>query len=159
IIMSILSKTTMPLEILLLGQLQLNDPAAFVQALNSSSVSRVDLSDRRDNNALFFDIPRTFCERFLNENLSNGSFEWVEVNIDGKEITQGPINLPESPITDIEWKKADSKKVEILPALVLHCERGVWMRRISNLLTFLRFSMIPRPLSSFPFPHMPMHSP
>ncbi|GMR30619.1 hypothetical protein PMAYCL1PPCAC_00814, partial [Pristionchus mayeri] len=108
-IMSILSKATGSFGIHVYGQLQINDPATFLRALNSSSVSEVRLNDRRDESTLLFDLPLTFWEKFINENLSNGSFEWVEVGWYGTKITQAPINLPDFRIERIVWKKAETK--------------------------------------------------
>ncbi|GMR56970.1 hypothetical protein PMAYCL1PPCAC_27165, partial [Pristionchus mayeri] len=76
IIMSILSKATGDLYITVYGQLQVNDPEAFVRALNSSSASEIALYNSHDLESRFFNLPLTFWEKFINEKLSNGSFKW-----------------------------------------------------------------------------------
>ncbi|GMR57730.1 hypothetical protein PMAYCL1PPCAC_27925, partial [Pristionchus mayeri] len=55
------------------SNLQIIDPAEFVRALFSSSFAHLRIFNTRSY--LFFGLDLTFWESFLNEHLSNGSFE------------------------------------------------------------------------------------
>ncbi|GMR57756.1 hypothetical protein PMAYCL1PPCAC_27954, partial [Pristionchus mayeri] len=108
-VISILSRATKYVYIAVNKQPQFNDPAAFVQALYSSPVGDIGLFNHRS--PLFFGLPRAFWERFLNENLSNGSFEWVETSNIGlyKKFRMAPIKLPDSPTVWLRCKKPTMK--------------------------------------------------
>ncbi|GMR33413.1 hypothetical protein PMAYCL1PPCAC_03608, partial [Pristionchus mayeri] len=85
----------------------LSDPASFVTQLASMDLTRVSLCDNFFSALL--DLPNEFWTTFLNEKLSNGSFEYVEilgVGMERTKFTKSPIDLPDhSFFSYIDWKK------------------------------------------------------
>ncbi|GMR40799.1 hypothetical protein PMAYCL1PPCAC_10994, partial [Pristionchus mayeri] len=78
-IFSTMPKATECLSIRMFSQLQINDPAAFVRALYTNSITRIRLANHsflQPPFPDFFGLPHTYWELFINEKLSNGSFEW-----------------------------------------------------------------------------------
>ncbi|GMR57737.1 hypothetical protein PMAYCL1PPCAC_27932, partial [Pristionchus mayeri] len=73
LIISFLSRVTETLSLSVTTQPQIYDPEAVIHALFSSSFAHLRIFNTRSY--LFFGLDLTFWESFLNEHLSNGSFE------------------------------------------------------------------------------------
>ncbi|GMR51804.1 hypothetical protein PMAYCL1PPCAC_21999, partial [Pristionchus mayeri] len=85
---------------------QLSNPAAFITQL-ASKVQGSTLYDDSDSTTLFFGLPHSFWNKFLNEKLANGSFESIGMgNMEG-EITKAPFVLPDTPLESVKWYKKD----------------------------------------------------
>ncbi|GMR57723.1 hypothetical protein PMAYCL1PPCAC_27930, partial [Pristionchus mayeri] len=103
LILSIISRASNLLHLWSYTKPLITDPAEFVRALFSSSVGLVCI---HNSSPLFVGLSNAFWEKFLNEKLSNGSFERVQTgNKTGRTIKKAPINLPDTPIRYIKWQK------------------------------------------------------
>ncbi|GMR57247.1 hypothetical protein PMAYCL1PPCAC_27442 [Pristionchus mayeri] len=82
---------------------ELADQAAFIAELNSVVSSSVCISD------YIRTLPRIFWQKFLNENLANGSFEYAVIRIAGaraQKFMKAEIDLPvECELVNVEWHK------------------------------------------------------
>ncbi|GMR31456.1 hypothetical protein PMAYCL1PPCAC_01651, partial [Pristionchus mayeri] len=84
---------------------QLSDPANFVRQLASSVSSSVISLQFPSSSSSFFGLLHSFWNKFLNENLTNGSIECIRArNMEG-EITKAPFVLPDTPIGWLHWFK------------------------------------------------------
>ncbi|GMR57274.1 hypothetical protein PMAYCL1PPCAC_27469, partial [Pristionchus mayeri] len=89
----------------LLNETQISDPATFITQLYSLPIISVFLVD---SSSSFFGLPRSFWEKFLNEKLVNGSFEYVKIVGDIRlQFIKAPIIIPDdNEIYHLMWKKA-----------------------------------------------------
>ncbi|GMR57290.1 hypothetical protein PMAYCL1PPCAC_27485, partial [Pristionchus mayeri] len=74
-ILSLASRTTKEFSLIFSNVPRLSDPAAFIAQLAALPVTNIYLGDKCSP---FVGLPHSFWTTFLNENLANGSFEWVE---------------------------------------------------------------------------------
>ncbi|GMR38192.1 hypothetical protein PMAYCL1PPCAC_08387, partial [Pristionchus mayeri] len=104
---SIIARARNYLRIRLLDQPLSIHSAAFITTLFSLSIGHVFLNNpnSRIHPDSFIGLPRAFWEKFLNEQLSNGSIEWIATANTRRRVTKAPINLPSSSIKWLEWQK------------------------------------------------------
>ncbi|GMR38143.1 hypothetical protein PMAYCL1PPCAC_08338, partial [Pristionchus mayeri] len=88
-----------------LGQPEISAPASFITQLDSSVSSSIQLIHNSWSSTIFFRLPHTFWERFLNEKLSSGLLEYVYARSVGEKIRRPPIELPDEPIIILKWMK------------------------------------------------------
>ncbi|GMR29857.1 hypothetical protein PMAYCL1PPCAC_00052, partial [Pristionchus mayeri] len=84
---------------------QLSDPAAFIKQLKSLPIIHVAIK----NSDSLLNIHRDFWRQFLNEELSNGSIEWVRIGDSDEKIHDAPVDIPHSPLSWLEWVKSKAK--------------------------------------------------
>ncbi|GMR33093.1 hypothetical protein PMAYCL1PPCAC_03288, partial [Pristionchus mayeri] len=94
------------LDLDLLGETGLSDPAAFISDLYSSPIVHVTLDDRA---RLFFGIDNTSWENFLNQKLTIGELQYVDAGSMAGLETEAPMRdfPPHVFIPYLEWKKVE----------------------------------------------------